>query len=167
MAQIIRFDDGFKEYQINNSGVLRLNPSDPNMYQRFFDAQEKLLVIEEELVQQGKQLQPLLENATLEQKMKASEANIRLMTEADRKAKEVLAWVFPGNDFDVLLGGANTMAVGMNGERVITNLLNALVPIVEEGVQTYTNAKVNQAVAQAGVNRAQRRARKHRKGGHR
>lgn len=167
MAQIIHFDDGFKEYQINNNGVLRLNPSDPNLYQRFFDAQDKLLEIEKELVQQGKQLQPLPENATLEQKMKAGEANVRLMAEADRKAKEVLGWVFPGNDFDALLGSANTMAVGTNGERVITNLLNALVPIVEEGVQTYTDAKINQAVAQAGANRAQRRAKKHRKGGHR
>lgn len=167
MAQILHFDDGIKEYQINNNGVLRLNPSDPNLYQRFFDAQDKLLAIEENLVQQGKQLRPLPENATQEQRMASGEANIRLMAEADHKAKEVLAWVFPGNDFDVLLGGANTMAVGINGERVITNFLNMLVPIVEEGVKTYTDAKVNQTVAQAGANRAQRRAKKHRKGGHR
>ncbi len=47
MAQAIVFDSGMKEYQVNGAGVLRMNPSDPNLYARFFDAQEKLLNIEE------------------------------------------------------------------------------------------------------------------------
>lgn len=35
--QKITFDTGIKTYQINDSGVLRFNPSDPNLYKRFKD----------------------------------------------------------------------------------------------------------------------------------
>lgn len=164
MAQIIRFDDGFQEYQVNGNGALRVNPSDPNLYQRFLDSREKLLQVEQNMTAQAQQWQDLPADATQEERMHAGEKVVRLLSDADREVKEVLAWVFPGNDFDQLLGGANTMAVARNGERVITNFLAALVPIVEEGVQIYTDNKVQQAVNRVAPNRSQRRkAKKHRK----
>ncbi len=159
MAQIIRFDDGIEEYQVNDNGLLRLNASDPNLYQRFFDAKEKLLAIEQHLEEKGKQVPAISADASPAEKEKAGAQTLRLMADADRQVKEVLNWVFPGNDFDQLLGSANTMAVGANGERIVTNLMNALVPIVEKGVRTYANGKAQQ------MNRSQRRAgKKHRKG---
>ena len=39
-------DSGIKEYQINGKGVLRFNPSDPNVYARFLELVPKIESIE-------------------------------------------------------------------------------------------------------------------------
>lgn len=141
----IKFDSGVKEYEINNNGVLRFNPSDPNVYARFFDATEQIQVIEEELVRKGKEA--------------SGEAAVRYIQEADKKVKELLEHVFgPGNDFDKLLGGVNLLAVAANGERVVTNLLQALMPIIEEGAKRCAGQKIDDAVNKAKQARAQRGA---------
>ena len=121
MEQLI-FDSGIKEYQINGKGVLRFNPSDPNVYARFLEAVEKLKAAEEELTRQAES---------------AKETQIvELMTQADRKMKGILDWVFGGdNDFQKLLGGINLLAVAENGERVVTNLFAALEPVLVEGAR--------------------------------
>lgn len=151
MEKII-FDSGVKEYQINENGVLRFNPSDPNVYARFLDAAEQIQTIEKDMVEQG---------AALSKEENNGEAVIRYIHEADRKVKELLGWVFgPGNDFDQMLGGVNLMAVAGNGERVITNLLDALLPIIEKGAQDCSKQQISDAVHQAKKNRAARRAEK-------
>lgn len=144
------FDTGIKEYEINGNGVLRFNPSDPNVYARFFDAAEQIQEIEKDLVAKGE---------SLNNEEKDGEAAIRLMQEADKKVKELLGQVFgPGNDFDKLLGGVNLLAVAVNGERVVTNLMQALLPVIEQGAQKCAEQKVGDAVQKAKKNRAQRRA---------
>lgn len=149
MEKII-FDSGVKEYQINDNGVLRFNPSDPNVYARFFDAAEQIQQIEKELVASGEALQD---------KENTGEAAIQLMKEADKKVKDILGQVFgPGNDFDQMLGGVNLLAVACNGERVITNLMQALLPIIEDGAQKCADQRVGDAVQLAQKNRAARRA---------
>ena len=149
MEKIV-FDSGIKEYEINNNGVLRFNPSDPNVYARFFDAAEQIQKIEKDLVAKGE---------SLNNEEKDGEAAIRLMQEADKKVKELLGQVFgPGNDFDKLLGGVNILAVAVNGERVVTNLMQALLPVIEQGAKKCAEQKVGNAVSQAKTNRAQRRA---------
>ena len=151
MEKII-FDSGVKAYQINDNGVLRFNPSDPNVYARFFDAAEQIQQIEKDLVAKGEDLN----NAE-----NTGEAAIRLMQEADKKVKEILSDVFgEGNDFDQLLGGVNLLAVAGNDERVITNLMQALLPIIEQGAKKCADQKVGDAVQLAQKNRAQRRAQK-------
>lgn len=145
--QRIIFDSGVQEFELG-SGVLRFNPADPNVYARFMDAADEILKIEQELVEKGKTMEPTGENA------------IRLLEEADKRAKELLNQVFGnGNDFHALLGGVNLLAVGENGERVITNLFAALTPILVSGAQRCASGKV----AQARANRARRRARKRKK----
>lgn len=116
----IKFDSGMEEYRLGG-GVLRFHPGDPNLYARLNQAEEKLLDIEKKLVEQGK----------------AEGADpIALLQSADKEMKQVLGWVFgPGNDFDVLLEGVNLLAVGANGERVVTNLFAALQDILEAGVE--------------------------------
>lgn len=149
MEKIV-FDSGIKEYEINNNGVLRFNPSDPNVYARFFDAAEQIQQIEKDLTEKGKALVTNEEN---------EEAAIRLMQEADKKVKELLGQVFgPGNDFDKLLGGVNLLSVAINGERVVTNLMQALLPVIEQGAKNFAEQKVGDAVQKAKSNRAQRRA---------
>ena len=69
--------------------------------------------------------------------------------------KEVLGWVFgEGNDFDQILGGVNLLAVGKNGQRVVTNLFDALQPILVEGAENCARAQTEAAVAQAKARRA-------------
>ena len=131
----LNFDSGIKEYKINGNGVLRFNPADPNIYARFLEAIDKIKAVEEELVEQaGKQAQP-----------DDGAATIQLMREADKRMKAVLSWVFGGaNDFDQILDGINLLAVGGNGERIVTNLFAALQPILVEGAQSFAKEKAAQ-----------------------
>ena len=83
------------------------------------------------------------------------ESAIRIMAEADRKIKDILNRVFGhGNDFHAILEGVNMLAVGSNGNRIISNLLDALTPIMEQGAKDFADGKI----AEAKLNRAQRRA---------
>ena len=149
------FDTGVKEYKINGSGVLRFNPSDPNVYARFMDAMEKIQSVEEKLVSGAKEIEQS------DDQDKAGAAVLQLMTTADRDIKEILSQVFgAGNDFDKILGGVNLLAVAGNGERIITNLLEALQPIMVAGAESCAKQQVDGAVEQAKLNRAQRRAKK-------
>lgn len=139
----IQFDSGVTEFAVNG-GVLRFNPGDPNVYDRFCQAIERIKDLEQELV--GKTQATDAEEASLEL--------LRLMGEADRELKQILAWVFgPGNDFDKVLGGVNLLAVAGNGERVITNLFAALEPVLIEGAERCARDKTQAAVAKAKARR--------------
>lgn len=160
----LNFETGVAEYKVNGKGVLRMNPGDPNLYARFFDAQDKLLEIEKDLEEQGRSLPDLPENATEEKMAEIGESRVRFLQDADRKVKALLNQVFPGNDFEALFGGVNVMAVTSNGERVITNFLAALLPILSAGVDACAENKTTAAVEQARINRAQRRSQSRGKG---
>lgn len=136
----IQFDSGVRSFQIQDGGVLRFNPSDPNVYGRFLEAADKIQALENELVQQAKDTRADADGGAM----------VRLMVTADRKIKEVLGWVFgAGNDFDRILGGVNLLAVAENGQQVITNLLSALEPILVAGAQLYADNLTRQAVQKA------------------
>ena len=119
MEKVI-FDAGLRKFELG-CGILQFNPMDPNVYERFMEAAEKIENLETELVKEAEDLPPNGITA------------LAMLKSADKKAKDLLNYVFgAGNDFDYMLGGVNVMAVAGNGERVITNLLNALTPILEE-----------------------------------
>ena len=144
------FDSGIREFDVNGNGVLRFNPADINVYTRFLAAAKDIEDVERELVEKGEQIDK-----------EDGSAALRLMTEADRKIKEILNHVFGSeNDFDRLLGGVNLLAVASNGERVITNFLNALEPIVTDGAQQCARTQGAALAKEAQLNRAQRRAMK-------
>lgn len=134
----IQFDSGIKEYKLNGMGVLRFNPGDPNLYARFLEAAEKIKALKQELTAQAET---------------EGTAVVQLLQTADEKMKKTLSWVFgEGNDFHKLLGGVNLLAVAGNGERVVTNLFNALQPVLLSGAESLTR----QAVAKAKASRAAR-----------
>ena len=131
----IQFDSGVRSYRINGGGVLRFHPGDPNLYNRFLESVEKLKAVEEELIGQAG------EDASGEQ-------IVKLLTQADEKMKNILNWVFGGdNDFHKLLGGVNLLAVAENGERVVTNLFAALEPVLVEGAKLCAKQQAAQAKA--------------------
>jgi hypothetical protein len=142
------FDSGIKEYKINGNGILRFNPSDPSVYGRFVDAMDDIKAVETEMTKKAKK-------AEGKQGQELGEAMIKIMCETDQKMKAILNGVFGhGNNFDEILEGVNLMAVASNGNRVVTNLLNALQPLMEEGAK----ACASDAVETAKMNRAARRA---------
>lgn len=146
MEQLI-FDSGIKEYQINGKGVLRFNPSDPNVYARFMDMVPKIHEIEREMNIKANQIDRKAEDA--------GEKTLRFMRETDSRIKAVLNEIFGGeNDFEEILEGVNLMAVASNGERVVTNLMDALQPIMEAGAQACVQSEVDAAK----LNRETRRA---------
>ena len=132
----ITFDNGVRVYCINDTGVLRFNPADPNVYQRLTQAEEKIRRIEESLTQSG-------------------EDDTRLLCEADRQLKEILNWVFgPGNDFNEIAGNVNLLAVAKNGRQVVDNLFAALEPVLTRGVRDSVRLQVENARQQAKARRA-------------
>ena len=145
-TKALRFDDGLLRLDVNGNGLLTFNPSDFNVYQRFFQLLKELPELEKRYVAQ-------VERSSGET---GGEDSFQLAgRELAREIKEKLSGVFgPGNDFDALLGGVNVMAVGNNGQRVITNLLNALAPCIEEGAERHRK----DAAQEAKLGRAQRRA---------
>lgn len=146
--QKLNFDLGLKEYEIGG-GVLRFNPSDPNVYARFVEAGNRLSAIEEKLVAKAEQAGD----------QTPGEIMLQIMAEADKETKETLAWIFgTNNDFDAIFCGSNIMSVGSNGERVITNFIHAIQPIMEAGAKKCAKQQVNGALDKAKMNRAQRRA---------
>lgn len=135
--QKITFDTGIKTYQINDSGVLKFNPSDPNLYKRFKDLRVEIEQIQKDYSERSKTTE-------------SGEDAIDLLAEYDARVKKSFSHVFgEENDFDSILGGANVMAVASNGELVITNFLDAMLPIVEEGVKTYAKMEAQKAVQEA------------------
>ena len=140
----IQLDSGIKTYHIQDGGVLRFNPSDPNVYGRFLEAAEKIKTLEDSLVEQAKEMEA-----------RDGGAVVQLMVSADKQIKEILNWVFGnGNDFDEILSGVNLLAVADNGQQVIGNLLSALEPILVAGAQRYTKEKCGEAVRKAEARRA-------------
>ena len=136
----LQFDSGVKSFRINGGGVLRFHPGDPNLYSRFLEAVDKFKALEQELTQACAK----------------EEADIlRVLEDADGKMKKLLNWVFGGdNDFHKLLEGVNLLAVADNGERVITNLLQALEPVLLEGARRCAGQQAKAAVEKANARRS-------------
>lgn len=142
----LNIDTGVEEFSINGKGVLRFNPSDPNLYHRFFALGQDLAELDRELSQRA---------AALPQE--DARAGFALLADYDRRIKALLGEVFgPENDFDAALEGVNLAGVAGNGKRVVQNLLEALTPVLEAGARRHLESRADQAVAQADAARAAR-----------
>lgn len=116
---------GVKTFALPGGGALRFNPSDPNLYSRFYQAEERLASLEKELAEENCQIPGVL-----------------LMAAADRKLKELFSWLLGGdNDVDKALGGVSLLALCTNGKTVAANLLSALEEVVEQGARQLAQSK--------------------------
>lgn len=144
--EVLNLDLGIKEYQLTEKGVLRFNPSDPNLYDRFLNAESAIRDVERESAEKAKQAESSAEGM--------GEAAIRIMADADRKMKDILNGVYGhGNDFHAILEDVNLLAVGSNGNRIISNLMDVLTPIMESGAKSFAAGEI----VVAKQNREQRR----------
>ena len=144
MAEKLSFDTGVREYEINDNGILRFNPSDPNVYKRFKDLYEDIRSIESEIEEKSQGISDGMET-------------VDLLVKYDALMKSKLSYVFgEENDFDKLLGGVNLMAVTRSGNMVVVNLMDALKPIIEQGVKAYAKTQAALSVEKARQERAKR-----------
>ena len=119
----LTFDTGIKSYRVG-AGVLKFNPTDPNVYARFLEILDSLSGLEAELAQHSGT------NA------------ITALAQTDKELKSRLSYVFgSGNDLDAVFSGVSLLAVGANGERLITNFLAAIEPILSEGARACAAAE--------------------------
>lgn len=134
--QKILFDDGVREYEVNGNGILRFHPGDPNLYHRFQQLIREVDAMKEEALRRAGSIRDGF-------------SAVELLAEYDGKVKERLSYVFGReNDFDQLLGGVNVMAPAGNGQLVVTNLIRALQPILEEGIKAYAKLEAARAAAE-------------------
>lgn len=97
-------------------GKPRFAQCDPAVYSRFLEAAEEL--------------------AGLEDRVEAACSSKEALDDANREGMRLLTWIFgEENDFAVLTGGQPLMAMTGNGQRVITNLLLELLPLMQAGVE--------------------------------
>lgn len=150
MATKLMLDDGILELDVNGRGLLRFNPSDFNLYERFCRLAKELPEIEKQYVAE-------VEEQGEADGLELAGRELTRAKEIDADIKRRLSDVFgKENDFDQLMGGVNLMAFGRNGERVITNLLNALTPYLTDGINSHMQGAAAKAVAEAKAERAMR-----------
>ncbi len=122
--ETVLFDSGVKTYRVG-AGILKFNPTDPNVYARFLDSLDRLTALEADLSAAA-----------------TGEAAILALREADRRAKAVLGEVFgPENDMDAIFSGMNLLAVGDNGQQLLANFLAAIEPILSDGARRCAQAE--------------------------
>ena len=122
----LQFDSGVRTYRVNGGEKLTFNPSDPNLYSRFRQAEEKLLEMEKAMEQQEGDV-------------------LQVMLEMDQELKKLFTWVFPGNDFEKIFDGIHLLAVTKTGKTVLENFLEALTPILCQGAESYASALADAA----------------------
>ncbi len=138
----LQFDVGIKEYEVNDSAVLRMNPSDPALYDRFRTLIKKIEALEAEI---AKEKEPTADKA------------LDLMTDYDQRVKGYLNDAFGlENDFEQIFSGLNLMALGNNGKRIVANFLEAIKPEIEKGAKAHAKETAAEAVASARARRATR-----------
>lgn len=127
----LTFDTGVKEYEVNGSGTLRFNPTDPNVYARLLKAKDDICLVEAEYV---KNLETARKN---QDKRKFSESAAQALSEADAKVKDILSNVFgQDNDFHKIFDGVSIVALQRDGKtRVLSAFLDAVVPIMKNGMK--------------------------------
>ena len=152
--ELIKLDIGIKSFQfVEGAEPLKFNPSDPNVYARYMKAMDDIKAVEKEMAAKANAIST--DNNTVEEQARAGAASLEVMEETDRRIKNILNGIFgAGNDFDKILLGVNLMAVTESGDRVISNLLDVLAPIMEDGAK----ACVETEIKDAKMNREQRRA---------
>lgn len=117
----LNLDCGVRSFKLG-AGVLRFNPTDPNVFMRFMEAAGEIEAMERELSSR---------------QVASGQEAVEVLAQTDAKIKDALNRVFGGaNDFHAILGGVNLLAVGENGKRVVENLFAALEPVLAAGAKT-------------------------------
>lgn len=124
MAEILKFNDGFKEFAVNGdeSRIVRFNPCDFGILERISVSQKRL--------------------EELEKKYKDAEASDtdelgKIAAECDREIREEINTVF-GNDVCTPAFGTASCLSLAGGQPLYANFIDALLPIVKSSIDKET-----------------------------
>ena len=112
------FDDGYKEFTINNdpNRVIRFNPSDVAMVERFKKSQDAL----EALLQEFAEKEP--------------EDEVEALEKLDNAIKKEVDAIFNQPVSDVVFGNQSPMAT-VNGVTLFEQLFDMVRPVIMDGVK--------------------------------
>lgn len=107
----LKFDEGYKEYMINDNPdrVIRINPSDLNMWQRCMDEMEKLGHVKDELQGNVK----LLEDGTVDPTDENASAEWK---KAEQGVKDCFNAIFNADVYDILFNGQSPFSPVKGGK---------------------------------------------------
>lgn len=124
MAEILKFNDGFKEFAVNGdeSRIVRFNPCDFGILERITASQKRL--------------------DELEKKYKDAEASDtddfeKIAVQCDREIREEINTVFANDVCTPAFGTANCLSLA-GGKPIFENFIDALLPIVKSSIDKET-----------------------------
>lgn len=145
----ILFDSGVQEFDVNGH-PLRFNPSDPNVYQRFFEARTRIERLGDEYTAKLPQGAAQAETAEVTTAGFSLEKSLDFMRDIDKQVKGQLQYVFgESNDFDAIFDGVNLMAPNLSGRMVITDFFAAIEPVIRDGFERYAKSQKAEALRAA------------------
>ena len=122
----LNFDDGFREFVINNdaSKVIRINPSDVAMLTRFSEAQKKI----DEAIKNAGDIE-----ITAEGKAVDFEVAGKKVEELDNLIKEQVDYVFNSKVADMVFGNQSPMS-NIGGISLFERFLDCIEPVIKEAI---------------------------------
>ncbi|MCL2085045.1 MAG: hypothetical protein FWH06_07300 [Oscillospiraceae bacterium] len=142
---------GMVELEINGSHVLRVNPGDPEVYAGCME-------LCRELPELSKSLRARTDGLSLENPDKNTvESALAEARALDGVLKKRLAGIF-GCGFNGAFDGVSLLAIAENGRTVFENLLAAVTPMLESGLNA-RREKLRDQAAEAVSKASARRAR--------
>ena len=125
----LKFNEGYKEYMINDDPdrVIRINPSDLNMWQRCMDEMEKLGHVKDELQGNVK----LLEDGTVDPTDENASAEWK---------KDCFNAIFNADVYDTLFNGQSPFSPVKGGKLLFESVMDGLMPIIKKNMKAGVEA---------------------------
>lgn len=134
--QSLNFDDGYQSFAINGdeSRVIRFNPSDPNVIQRFQEAEDHI-----------KESQDKIRNINLNPDGTPTDSSLEEAAEAlkefDSIVREQLNFIFNSDIYDTVFAGQSPLCiVGSQKIYLFEAFMNSVLPMIQKETEKYEKA---------------------------
>lgn len=138
----INFNDGFKEYTINNdpNKVIRFNPSDFNIINRIAETMTAIEKIAEEM---SKSDIPIKLDGTAADEADSIKGELTraggIAAETDRRIKEQINYIFGSDVCSVAIGDVSCLA-SVGGMPLYQRFIEAFIPVIRADVEAEKKA---------------------------
>lgn len=137
--QNISFNDGYKEYTINNNEtkVIRFNPSDFNIIDRVAKSLNAIQNISEDMQKHDFELNS---DGTVDaDTISDLEYAGKIISDCDKRIKEQINYILGNEVSDVVFGNHSCLSL-VGGKPLYERFLDAVVPIIKKDVETAQKA---------------------------
>ena len=138
----ISFSDGIEEIMINNDPerVIRWNPTDSNFTTRFFEFQDYVKGLHNQLIALTESIKAITdEGADSDTESKVREITAQI-TALGMELSEMLDMTFNAPVSQIAFRGANPLSPTRDGSFLFDNFLRAIAPIVTDSVEEASKA---------------------------